>query len=338
MLSPPSAKATGFGTASFKILTSSAILVLVLSLLYPVWSCINLLNDPNYVFWAGKTTCNNAIITLCSLGVVCWLSCHAFHKMVGDKSSVDTWILLLNTYMIVFGLTYLFFSVPFSTTASQTVQDLSLRCAYSEVSQPLYRTWVVYNNLRLDESCAVKSSIEDCDGYEKNLKHTPFLQYMESKYSCAGFCLKGSAPVYEPEPVEVTENPAETAASAEETPALAADAAATPASLLSKGSSRRAQQTLAVDAAAKVSNSTNGMVLSAEQETLPLFSLLKSGLPCDVASSMHLKVATTNTANLFYLQGVSMLSVAVLLAVLKLGTAVKSSEPAMLPRNRSPLL
>lgn len=175
------------------ILIAGSVLLIILSFV-PVWNCFILLQDSNYVFWAG-----------CSLprwvGILCILVILLYATMAGcflrgGQSSVpmqQTIMTIANIYITFFGVFLMVVSLPITHQADLTYTNLMHRCESSEQTHRLFEYSQVLQNMRATPACAKMYSIEECAGYEAVAPFTTFLKGMENNFRCAGFCYRSPA-------------------------------------------------------------------------------------------------------------------------------------------------
>jgi len=266
---------------------------------------MTLLQDANYVFWAGTST-PKWIISICVVIVVLYAAMVAafFRKPQNAARTEHTIMIVANIFITLFGLFLLLASLPLTHQAELTYNNLLHRCGSSEQTARLYEYSQVLQNIRADPACAKKYSIEECAGYEEAAPYTNFLKGMENNFRCAGFC-------YKPPFVAMSAAPAPA-------PAVASSPAAK--GLLSVKQHVRHHHTDHITKIALVAEGAHNEARSSEVATYPptLFSDLNYQASCEgmAARDMH-NFAGDIGWQTFY-QGLYLVLVAAMTGLLKL--------------------
>jgi len=174
-----------------KCITVAGSVLLIILTLVPIWNCIVLLQDSNYIFWAGRSVPQ-------WVGILCVLIIFLYATMAGcflrwGQGSVpmeQTIMTIANIYILFFGLFLLLVSLPIMHQADLTYTNLMYRCESSEQTHRLFEYSQVLQNMRATPACAKMYSIENCAGYEAVAPFTTFLKGMENNFRCAGFCYR----------------------------------------------------------------------------------------------------------------------------------------------------
>jgi len=167
-----------------------SILLIMLSVV-PVWNAIVLLQDRNYIFWAGRST-PAWIISACVLLVPLYAISILlfFRRATGSVHTEQTIMMVANIFITLFGLILMMASLPLTHQAEITYTNLIHRCDYSEQTHRLYEYSQVLHNIRAQPECMKKYSVEECKGYEEAPPYTSFLKGMENNFRCSGFCYR----------------------------------------------------------------------------------------------------------------------------------------------------
>jgi len=173
------------------IITAVGSGLLCLLCVVPIWNAMVLMQDSNYVFWAGRST-PQWMIVLCVAIIFLYVAMVSafFTKAKGAAQSEHTIMMIAFIFTTLFGLFLMMISLPLTHQSELTYTNLLHRCDYSEQTQRLFQYSQVLQNMRADPACATKFSVEECAGYEEAAPYTNFLKGMENNFRCAGFCYK----------------------------------------------------------------------------------------------------------------------------------------------------
>jgi len=175
-------------TAKFTIGGS---LLLAMLAIVPVWNAASLLQDFNYVFWAGPEVPQLMIILASCM--VPFFALIAITFLNSARPSVLTEQNVMNlatTFITLFGLGLMIFSLFLTQQADVTSSNLLYNCELSPETHRLYEYSQVLQNIRALPECALKFSVEECAGYKDSPPYTDFLKNMETNFDCAGFCYR----------------------------------------------------------------------------------------------------------------------------------------------------
>lgn len=285
---------------------AGTVLLLMLAMM-PIWNSIILLQDSNYVFWAGRAVPNGIIIS-CVLIILFYASTvGCFLQPDKNKEAVpieQTIMMIANIYITLFGLFLMVVSLPLTHQAQLTYTNLIHRCEFSEQTHRLFEYSQVLQNIRATPECAKLNSVEECEGYEPAAPYTNFLKGMEHNFRCTGFC-------YQPPPAAAAAGPAA---------APAAAPGPAPASLIStKRHLRTEQVALATDGSTMAANST----ASHQPWTTPvypptLFSEMNFQASCEGVAARDMKNFAGDIAQQTFMQGIYLVLIAVFAGFLKL--------------------
>lgn len=272
----------------------------------PIWNSIILLQDSNYIFWAGRAVPQLIIIT-CVLIIflyVTTIGCF-LRRGVGAVPMEQTIMMVGSIFITGFGLFLMTVSLPLTHQAQLTYTNLIHRCEYSEQTHRLFEYSQVLQNIRQSPSCAKLTSIEDCPGYEEVAPYTSFLKGMETNFRCAGFC-------YRPPP---------SVAAAVSGPAPSpAGASPAPAGLLSVKQNvrhlRTDQVSLATDSANEDINDAGTWYEPKYPPTL--FTDQNFQASCEGMAARDMKNFAGDMGQQLFMQGVYLVLIAVMTGFLKL--------------------
>lgn len=290
------------------VFMSVGCILLSLLAIVPIWNAFILLQDSNYIFWAGRRT-PECMIASCVIIILLYAATVAIFFKKGHSSAhtEQSIIMIANIFITLFGLFLMVVSSPLTHQADLTYTNLLHRCANSEQTHRLYEYSQVLQNIRAQPECAKKWSIEECDGYEEAAPYTYFLKGMENNFRCAGFCYSPPAPV--------------AAAVASSAPAPAAEGSApASASLLSTKRNARHVSLITEDARAeKRSLETSDNELTAENVYPPtLFSDRNFQASCEGMAARDMKNFAGDIGQQTFYQGVYLVAIAVVTGFLKL--------------------
>lgn len=163
----------------------------------PIWNALCLLKDSNYIFWAGTKSPTYIIVMCVSILLLYALLVSCFFRRQQTMAHIEqTMMMIVHIFITMFGLGLMFLSLPLSHQAELTYSNLMFSCDVAQSSIRLYQYAAVLSTMRSGPDCALKTSVEECDGYEDAPPYTAMLKGMEENYHCAGFCYKPSfAPV-----------------------------------------------------------------------------------------------------------------------------------------------
>jgi len=179
--------------ATCLFMTGGTVLLSLLAVV-PIWNAVALLNDFNYIFWAGRSVPTVTII-VCIAIVLFYLvtSSIFFRRAHGSAQSEQSVLMIGNIFITLFGLFLVMSSMPLIRQAELTSTNLLHNCDYSDQTHRLYEYSQVLQNLRATHACAKKDSVEECDGYQISLPYTAFLKHLETNFRCSGFCYRPPA-------------------------------------------------------------------------------------------------------------------------------------------------
>lgn len=171
------------------IFIGTGILLLSMLCIVPIWNSIALLQDDNYVFWAGRSI-PIWLIVLCVFLILLYIVT-IFTFFAYARASVQTEqtiMMLANIFITMLGLLLMLISLPMSRQSIDTYNNLMHRCDYSEQTHRLYEYSQVLHNIRREPACMAEFSVESCQGYAEASPYTTMLKHMETEFRCSGFC------------------------------------------------------------------------------------------------------------------------------------------------------
>jgi len=169
----------------------------------PMWNACTLMMNFNYAFWIGRDTPSTMILACCTIvflyGCVSMVflrssdgSVRTFEKALSGPQAQSV-MTLATIFISLFGLFLVLTSLSLSSQALTTSQNLLHHCDTSTQTHGLYEYSQVLQNIRATPECAVKFSVEECEGYEDMPPYTEYLQRMEKDFRCSGFCYQTSS-------------------------------------------------------------------------------------------------------------------------------------------------
>jgi len=183
----PSKGGNGSGPA-VAFICIGAVLLLMLSAI-PVWNALILLQDANYMFWAGAALPRLIIGTCLGVLLLYVMTVAAYFHFSGQQVQTEQTIMMIaNLFIMLLGLAMVLVSLPVSRQSVDTYNRLMHRCNFNDQSQFLLEYSQVLHNIRGTPQCAVRHSIEECEGYEAVQPYTTLLKAMESQFHCTSFC------------------------------------------------------------------------------------------------------------------------------------------------------
>mmetsp|Transcript_129762 Transcript_129762/g.225499 ORF Transcript_129762/g.225499 Transcript_129762/m.225499 type:complete len:375 (-) Transcript_129762:91-1215(-) len=176
------------------VFTSVGVVLLLLLCIVPLWNSFALMQNANYIFWAGRSV-PTWIIIICIIMVFLYVATSAvfFSAAHPAVQSEQTVMMIANIFITLFGLILMMMALPLINQSNSTYYNLMNACDYSEETHRLFEYSQVLQNIRATPDCATKPSVEDCLGYEPAPPYTVFLKEMESSFRCSGFCYKPPA-------------------------------------------------------------------------------------------------------------------------------------------------
>lgn len=258
--------------------------LLTLLAVVPLWNANTLLQNSNYIFWAGRSIPHWIVVICVAIVLLYAASIQLFFRNANDQKQIEQTIMIVaSIFITLFGFFLMVVSFPLTQQAELTYTNLVGRCGSSEQTHRLYEYSHVLQNIRATPACAMKYSIEECAGYQESAPYTQFLRGMETNFRCAGFC-------YTPPPVGFSQ----------------------PALLSAKQNVR--QQSLATEGAHTEKRSLPTPTLYPPT----LFSDLNFQASCDGMAARDMKNFVGDIGNQTFYQGVYLIFVAVCCGFLKI--------------------
>lgn len=167
----------------------SALFVMVMLVLIPMWDAVSLLKDPVWMYMAGDMLPN--VLLGCSIVIptIFMLTVFLLNKCVrGGVTQPDQTILgCALLFILLLGSTLVTIAEPMTLQARMSTQDLLVNCESSMMTRPLFTEYQALQKLRSTPLCAKKASIEECADY-KATTESAWLQKWEEYMRCSGFC------------------------------------------------------------------------------------------------------------------------------------------------------
>lgn len=186
--------------ASFaQMFTVIGTVLLSLLCVVPIWNASALLQNPNYIFWAGDSV-PETMIMIC-VGIILLFILTASLFFTHAPKSVQTemsLIMIANMFITLLGFALMMCSLPISRQASSTYHNLMSRCDYSEETHRLYEYSQVLQQIRTEPVCRREVSVKTCAGYKDAPPYTGILEALERDFQCSGFCTRRGAALGEP--------------------------------------------------------------------------------------------------------------------------------------------
>lgn len=170
----------------------------------PVWNCIALLLNRNFVFFEGREQPLQLLFLLACIIICFILFCaHFLTYADGNVETEGTVLTIGNIFVMLLGLVLLISSMRLSATSVKLYDNMMNNCEHKdEVMHRLYEYSQVLHNIRDDPTerggrrpCQEMYTVEECVGYEDSYPYTGILKDMEHTYKCSGFCYQ---PYYNP--------------------------------------------------------------------------------------------------------------------------------------------
>lgn len=260
---------------------SAGVILLMTLVSMPVWDGVQLLMDPNYMFWFSRGL-PWILIIICVLAVVFFVvsAQMCFNHWRGEENSTQTLVMVMSLFVTFIGVVQIFVSLPITTKSIQAYNSLVYECGETAATHNLWIHSQALASLRQTPGCAGRYSVEECDGYQAQEPYTSYLKSMEKDLRCVGFCEAKSA--------------------ADKTPSVAAVADQSVLLQLQVKANR-----LVGTAAALLAP------MMGEQAPLALFSPSRSQMPCDRAVANQLFTATRGKGQQLWYTGVVFVAVSI---------------------------
>jgi hypothetical protein len=171
--------------ANKTVFVTTAATVLFCLLFLEVWDGMRLLLNGDIRFWAGT----GPAVAIIAISVVIFAS----YLLVSGQSrspapTAQNMCIVFAMHLMLLGVGLVLATMPLQQRAMVVKNSILLDCAYTQPAQGLKQEYSSLLKLRLQPDCMKQSSVKLCDGYQKT-PHTPYLQAMEQKFQCSGFCL-----------------------------------------------------------------------------------------------------------------------------------------------------
>jgi len=168
---------------------ATGLVLLAMLCFLPVWDCLEMLNNLNYVYWAPQGL-PLTVITLSFLILVFFgLTTEAFfQRWRNEIHTAQSLVVMSSLFIMLFGLVLVLVSLPLTQRAIELHNEIVYECGNSEGTRDLRLHYMSLLNLRTDAACAAEYSVETCQGFTKQEPYTSYLKGMEETFRCSGFC------------------------------------------------------------------------------------------------------------------------------------------------------
>jgi len=168
--------------------------VILMLVLIPVWNTFVLLEDPSYIYFAGKVVPRGFISMCVSIPILYVCAVSLLFKRGDPKVLTEQSMLYMGiVFLSALGAGFMILSLPLAWSSNNAYTELFGNCETGWKTRDLFGADRALQTLRTQPTCAAKFSVELCDGYAA----TPFtevLKAMETSYRCSGFCYGPSSP------------------------------------------------------------------------------------------------------------------------------------------------
>lgn len=163
--------------------------LLTILAIMPVWDASNLLHDPIFIYFFGRTWPTLTILVCVGAVVIYVAIVVAFWRLAREEAKNEQTMMMISfIVMTALGLALLGIAQPLKRESELLYKEVSLECATGAHTSRLYEYATVMQGMRNTSECALKRSIEECDGYQDTMPYTGFLKELELRYRCSGFC------------------------------------------------------------------------------------------------------------------------------------------------------
>lgn len=172
---------------------TSGMLVLLAVCGLPAWDAWSLLTDFNYIYWASPT-CPRLMLAAIALTFIAFLAMTevVFSQTQQDQQQIQTLVMAISAILTLLGLVFIVLSNPIAGASGQANRTLVYHCMTNPDTQALRQHYDTLFHLRAAPSCAVKYSIEECDGFKAMEPHTSYLKASETNFRCSGVCMSAT--------------------------------------------------------------------------------------------------------------------------------------------------
>lgn len=163
--------------------------ILIMICTFPAWDAIGMLLNENYTFWMGRNL-PLIILIMCGLILCVFLiSTEVIFTLSPLRDVRIQSLMLVPTFLLtMLALSMVLVSMPMSIGATTQMNDLTFRCGHSPETRRLQRHYFDLLYLRTQPECKELPSIENCEGYQEDDRHSVYLKFLESRFRCSGFC------------------------------------------------------------------------------------------------------------------------------------------------------
>jgi len=160
----------------------------------PVWDALTLVEDFNYVFFAGR---NLQILLLTAVALTFLLFLFItevlFSKVRQDDQTPQTLVMVLSLFITLLGFILILVQNPIAMRATEAHDQLVYHCSTGVHTMPLRNYYNTLLDVRKDPDCAKKYSIEECTGFTAQQPYARYLKLSEQHFRCSGFCVDGGS-------------------------------------------------------------------------------------------------------------------------------------------------
>lgn len=164
-------------------------LVLLIICAIPVANAAALLDDFNFIFWAGREI-PMWLVTLSTIIIVLYMiTGYLFFSYAKQESRSEQAIMMIaHTFITMLGLIFMMVALSLTHKTAATYNNLHRQCHFSEDTHKVFEFSQVLHALRSQPGCIEKYSIESCEGYQDAPPYTTYLKDLEENFRCSGFC------------------------------------------------------------------------------------------------------------------------------------------------------
>lgn len=311
-----------------KIYMAAGTLLMTVLCIMPVWNSAELLQNANYVFWAGRWVPQMLIFLTFGCVVLFVVTVVIFFKASHNRSE-QTIMMLSNIFITLLGIVLLLMSMVLTHQSLVTYGNLLHHCDYSEETHELFHHSQWLQDIRRQPGCLDKESVEECVGFEAKWPYTGFLKNLESDFRCRGFCFKPLPPM----PVSLLSTSSSLANSSMPPQRMPRQKSVLGTALLSEINDASTRTTLFHGSTlrqALVEASEESAIAAATsvgRDPLTLFSKAKYKNSCEGVAARGMRYFAGDIGNMTFYQGIYLIVIAILTGFLKIcGFCVRSDN------------
>jgi len=161
--------------------------ILLLLLMAPVWNALSMLHDPIFLFFVGGDM-PRVILAACGAELGLFLLVVGLIAACGrNEAKSDNSLLTIGTMFIsLLGASAFVGSIPMTYRGEAYTRGLH-SCNHGAKAYGLSMAYSELNHLRTQKSCASRTTVEICKGFNRT-EFTTLLKQMEDRYRCSGWC------------------------------------------------------------------------------------------------------------------------------------------------------